>query len=347
MKKIIALLLVVLMCLSLVGCNAGTAKYAKYMGIINALEKKDYEGAMEEIYQMYLEDGGEDNTSDADVSSKPGDTSSEDETSSVVEAEITPEVEMWLERAPGEYMGYNYDEEAPENFVLNADKTCTIWGGDYTWDFQKNWDGSEYYCYDTYTYVYVFDGETKVYEISLNLQEEDYITAYLYTVDEEGYTDSTDGYFFNMADLQVIELTIDNWQDYFEYVEDGEVTYDSFGDPDGAQIDTYYLLKEEYGYVLTNLSSVAIEYVEQNVRQMITIDVEELTYEWGEVTYTYDPSDPYVTEMYSQYLSDETYRYGTNVSYTYIDEFPEDEVYQDINFEMTRLQGTIYCVPAK
>ena len=84
---------------------------------------------------------------------------------------------------------------------------------------------------------------------------------------------------------------------------------------------------------------------------MITIVIEELTYEWGEVTYTYDPSDPYVTEMYSQYFEDEEgerySRYGTQVSSTYIDTFPEDEVYQDINFEMTRLQGTIYCVPVK
>ena len=46
MKKLIALLLAIVLCLSLVSCSAGTAKYAKYMSIINALEEKDYEGAV-------------------------------------------------------------------------------------------------------------------------------------------------------------------------------------------------------------------------------------------------------------------------------------------------------------
>lgn len=338
MKKTIALLLAVMMCLSLVACNAGNSKYAKYMTIINALEAKDYEGAVEEIYQMYLEDEGI-------TEEGEGTADGEDESSEIVTA-ITPEVEFWRERVPGEYIGYWHDEDVElAEITLNADGTCTVNGNAYTWDFEKSWDGSVYYCYETNANVMIYDGDTLVYQLYPSLQEQGYVSASLNAVDEEGNINWTDGRYYNSNDLMFIELTVDNWLDYFEEVEYAEMRRNSFDEITDIYIEKCYLLKEEYGYVITDLSDVAIEYTYQAARKAITVDLESETYVWGEVTRTYDPYTT-TSEMNGRWMYEESC-YGFCFTSNYVDEFPEDEIDTVISLEMNRLKGTIYCVPVK
>lgn len=70
MKKLIALLLAAVMCLSLVACGNSEEmeKYKKYETLINYLEAEDYESALEEMIKLsqHSSDNGEDNDNDVD-----------------------------------------------------------------------------------------------------------------------------------------------------------------------------------------------------------------------------------------------------------------------------------------
>lgn len=327
MKKGIPLLFAVILCLGLVSC--GNSKYAKYEEVINALEEERYEDAVSEIYRLYLKNNGKENSDKADKG----------------EALTTPEVEMWQERAVGEYKAYSYDENKPlQNILLNADGTCTVEGKNYTWDFEK-YNGA-YRCEADYAHISIMEGDKKIYNFSVYLREEDYVSGDLGVCQEDGSTAYVRGVYYNLNDLMVVELTLDNWQEYFEVVETVDVYKNSFDEITEMSIRKYYLLKEEYGYVNTYFTKVAIEHTSQQVRQMITVDPENQTYTWGEVTHTYDPSSPITSSMCNLYINDKNY-FGTQISETYVSTFPESETYQYINYGMTRLKGELYCVPQK
>lgn len=70
MKKLIALLLAAVICLSLVACGNSEEmeKYKKYETLINYLEAEDYESALEEMIKLsqHSSDNGEDNDNDVD-----------------------------------------------------------------------------------------------------------------------------------------------------------------------------------------------------------------------------------------------------------------------------------------
>ena len=101
MKKILALLIALALCLGLAGCNSSS----------------------EDDTPVWVEDG-----KDMDIG---GDA---EKTDPVMDSGNTEEPGSWAARIPGEYAAARIYKgvELPENFILNANNTCSFWGGNYT-----------------------------------------------------------------------------------------------------------------------------------------------------------------------------------------------------------------------
>lgn len=259
----------------------------------------------------------------------------------------------WSERIPGEYR----DALSDKSFVLNDNGTCTIEGGDYTWklaDFDE-----------TYANVDVFDGKKVVYQVRLYPQvsegakslsmgtqstlnaQNSFILGILDEVDEEGCANSIRAQFFNMEDFHVIELTTDNWLDYFEYVEQCNFYYDEAAGEERAYFLTSYQLKEEYRNVFLYLSrGVKVHYKRVFFDRMITVDAENQTYQWGDIIETRE--NDYTDSAPIGYSSFEGSNeiYGFFVDSFTVEHFPEDEI-SFTEFEIARFSGTIYSFRSK
>lgn len=305
MKKILALLMTLALCLGLAGCNSN-----------------DDDGT-----PVWVEDG-EDMDMGGDV----------EKTNPVKDPGNKEEPDSWAARIPGEYMAMRIymGLEIPENFVLNADKTCSIWGGNYTWKIQESDENR--------ATVEVFDGKNLVHVIYFDRTEKNYSEVYIGTVvDEYGNDDINKNVFINMSEVCVIQLTPENWQNYFEYVE-----VSKFWDDGGVGIYTYYQLKEEYQNVIEKYSRGAkIHYDFKRIKQKINVDLENKTYQWGDIVEIQE--DPYGESHPIGNINMEgavTIPFGFSVDMITVDKFPQDEVTRR-EYTPKRFSGIIVCIPAK
>lgn len=308
MKKILVWLLVIMMGLSLLGCDIGT--------VIDG-EVPVYDDGF--IPDHFVDAG------DPGIEDMP---------------EITPAVAYWLERLPGEYAGNYFEQNELVRFTLNADKTCTIDGKNYTWDFQKKHNG-EYICSDESAIMDVYDGNTAVYELSISVSPLGF-----FGLSVRNNNNSTDGIFYNTNEIVVVEFTLDNWLDYMEYVEYVTIYRDDSGKVDTVDISGVYQPKEEYGiFVPSYAPDVRIDYTPQVVRQKITFDPETETYEWGEVTEHLGPNSPMTDRMIDYSVYGRLDCYGFSFSQPRIEEFPEDEVAREVDVQMNSISGFVFLYP--
>ena len=111
MKRIFAVLLIAVMCLSSVGCSGEIAKYKKYEALINYMEAEDYESALAEMIRL---------SNSGDASANSEEAASEEK--SVVAVEINSE--NWqeyfeiIEEDQIEYNNFNEIEDMYQNFYL-------------------------------------------------------------------------------------------------------------------------------------------------------------------------------------------------------------------------------------
>lgn len=178
--------------------------------------------------------------------------------------------------------------------------------------------------------------------------EEGYISTGLYTVSAYGTNGGYDTY-YNMTDIEAVEITLDNWADYFGELERITTTKDAFGDVTAMNIYNYVALKEECGYGIGLISDVIVEYSCVKEERAITVDVENLTYQWGETVRT-TPAATFTFAMGNQRfeeVEEEHYGFLPYISYTLVDKFPEDRATAFTSVEILRITGTLYYVPAK
>ena len=313
MKKLICMILVLVMTMSLAACGAGAD---------DTDDKKGEPSGMKETSATVTEE------------------------TAIAEPEVTAEVEMWLERIPGEYLGFNITNGTPKfpGFTLNADKTCTFGDQSYTWGILVNKLDYIYKCDEDYAEVLIRDGETTVYKLHLTLHEEDYISASLYT----GSSSNHDTY-YNMTDIEVVDITLDNWDNYFGGLERITTTKDPFGEVTTMRIYNYIVLKEALGSAIAPISNVIVEYSCVKETREITVDLENLTYKWGEAIYT-NPAFIFTFAMCNQTFEEtgeDHYGFLPYISYTQVDKFPEDQATAFTDVEVLRITGTLYYVPAK
>ena len=151
---------------------------------------------------------------------------------------------------------------------------------------------------------------------------------------------------YKEADNTKLEITAENWQDYFEVQEFPVTVKDSFGEVSKIEIYRALVLKDSYGAVCSQISDMTVEYSAKQIGYYVTADKTTGEYTIGEVADKHDNWSANTDTMVASSLPVEGNWFGIGLEMVSIDKFPEDKV--DIRSELTvlRIAGTLYTYPA-
>lgn len=325
MKKWIALLLAAVMCFSLVACGGNTdnngadAPYQdndkdaedKYADLIAMLDEGRYADAMMEIARMANEAAGNVETpTDADTAKQ--------ETAELLKG-------TWMQTyAPG---GNKTEITFP------GDGTCQIDGTTYPMVAE------DYFSADNRAYQVGSE-----YRINVHAEEKGGWRLNLsHSTDQMNW--NTVGQYLRLEDFNVVELTMENAAEYFEFVELPTFKLNAFNEYEGIQVTGIYTLKEEYANrVMDSLSNVAVGYVRTLLTVSFTCDPVAQTYAIGETIKVQGSSDQAEEcRQFTMSASGERIYYGFTVG-TGGNGYGHDD--QLSNFpappELQRIVGTLY-----
>ena len=327
MKRVITLLLVAALSVSLCACgllpNAQSKKYEKYQTIIDSLENGNYDNAIGIIENMAQQESG----------------SADSETDST-KPTLTPEQIAWQTDAVGTWTP---DESATKDghtgFVIMSDGICTVDGQKYSWTIGN--------ASKTSARIDVQDGQKMVYELHISVNEDyGYKRASMNARLDEQSWQSTSGAYYRNEDYTIVEITNDNWQDYFEVKEVIKLKENSFGEVDEFWGYTYFRMKDTCGVVNSTLSSVAMEHSSVSTCQDITVDLENKTYmPVGNVKNTSNNNSD--TELRQSVDCNGERYYGASLASfcaNDVDKNFTDTVWRPMNLTIDRVLGTLYIV---
>lgn len=225
MKKcVVVLLLVVLICASLMACGKSNSEHAD---LINMLEKGEYERA-----HYYIDD----------LKRKAEEKLSEDE-----------KKESLLPILYGEWATPSSEvDDAYKVVSFNEDSTCTI--GNDTLKWRVSTESNDYLSGK------ISEGETIKYSFDLSVNTSTKETSLtLYSVKDDNSNQYL-GNYYNLSFYDAIEISADNWSDYFEIKEEGKFNENAFGEVNDFALYQEIVLKEEYQEKFsTNLSNLVME----------------------------------------------------------------------------------------
>ncbi len=139
-----------------------------------------------------------------------------------------------------------------------------------------------------------------------------------------------------------IEITLDNWQDYFEVREDQQFSENAFGE--FAELYTSYYLVAKDGIVIEqSKSDIAVEYSCTYERRPYTIDFENKSIAYGDAIETRS-SGAWINKMGNQYLwaADESC-YGIGIGSSAVRQLQGDDAEVVIGVDIIRIKGSI-CI---
>ena len=231
----------------------------------------------------------------------------------------------------------NYgNEDAFETVSFNKDGSCKIGKDTLKWRMTDE--------QDTYINVDVTEGETKAYRVGLSLGNKEITLSLSQYEGEDGMTKSV-GEYRNLDFYEAIEITTENWDEYFEITDEGKFSENAFGEVEGFNYYQYLSLKEEYIDKFSNsLSKLVMELDFTYGKKGCEVDLPNKKYtlldSYEVDTYDRDSSD--YTFNYSNHENEEYYRTTLMSSY-----FNKDNGYlSDFKtaMEVIRVKGTIYLL---
>ena len=188
-------------------------------------------------------------------------------------------------------------EGVPGEITFREDKRCIIDGAEFAWEYSFT-NGNSFG-------IDVLDGDRVKYELSVPHYNSLEQVMLLYTEDDRGV-------YINPAHYDIIEITPENWLDYFEIISYSVWTEDAFGDVEKMGGYYYFIsLKEEYARLLSSavaggdlLTKNAIEVSYNYGLQKCDIQLQEKTYTPIEGTYRFEKNLS-CTDKLSYYHRDE------------------------------------------
>lgn len=144
-------------------------------------------------------------------------------------------------------------------------------------------------------------------------------------------------------EVEAIEITLDNWQDYFEMREYHEFEENGFGEIDGVYIG-YYLVSKDGIICDTDKSDVTFEYTCNDEEKSYTVDCENKTIIYGETTatHTFGPMVETMGPIGQVVGEDRNNRYGASLEGGNPTGALKSMVYEVVDIEITRIAGTFY-----
>lgn len=310
-KKQILILagIVVVLCLLLSTCGN---KGGKYDELVAMLERGEYQSAhyyIDSLQRKAIEEGKTDE-----------------------------EKESQLPLLYGEWtLSSNYgNEDAVESVSFDEDGTCKIGKETLKWRVTDE--------QDTYINVDVTEGETKSYRVGLNTGNQEISLSLSQYEGEDGMTKSL-GEYRNLDFYEAVEITAENWDEYFEIVDEGKFSENAFGEVENFTYNQYLCLKEKYVEKLSSsLSELVMELDFTYGKQGCQVDLENKKYtllDSYEVD-TYDHDSSIYQFSYSNHEDAAYYRTSLMSSHfngegNYLSSFKTD-------MEIVRVQGTIYLL---
>lgn len=308
MKKILCVLLAVLTCLAFSSCGSEAELYNKYKHLIDKLEDGNYQGAISEIY--YLAEKSEAANADGEETEDPYIT----ELKGLSIGEWIPSL-----RSVEDYGAIPFRLNEDHTFVMGEEKLSWIVLNEYT---------------DSVDYDVHKDGE-KIYRLSIR-QDDETPRMRLSKYEEDHWYEI--GTYYLSSDYDVVEITLDNWQEYFEHYEDVKQNRNSFNEVSSLSVYFGYRLNDAYR-VNCDLSNVAVEYSTVYRWYNGTADLDAGTYEKGVVSEHSDDAE--ASPRTGKLTESADYGYGFSYGNTNIDG-PEDNAPFYDDFEMVRIAGKIY-----
>lgn len=255
-------------------------------------------------------------------------TSQNESTDTSIEAVKDILVGTWLPD------GYGENQDSAELLKFNEDGTVEMLGATYTWEIKSAGTKDS-------ARISLYDGETCFYNVKYSVRDGVCNHLSLEHVRSSGdkYKLEKAGY-HREADYQVIDITLENYTDYFEIMESAFVTEDSFGDAAKIAIYRGIGFKEEHGKVNHTISQGAFEYTYlfDSVYE-VTADKTTGEYTYGEKVKDGLPNTDVSDCKNQANLGD---RYGVIIDYAQIDSFPSDQIFISEEVTVTRAIGKIF-----
>lgn len=230
MKRIFALLLVCALCFAFTGCGEEN----KYAELEKLLDEGRYSEAMS--YILFLQ--GQEGSAPVFGVITPGETVTDEDLAG--EKEPDAEVLEMIQKLMGEWIATSETAE-PQKIIFRPDGTCAVDGKEMTWKREATSLTGEQFS----DLLSVWEGETRRYMIQETRETEAGEIAFvLGKVDGMviGYGET----YICPDRYEVVKLTMENWQEYFEFAKVPSHSTNAFGDVTGMEIGHRFVLKEEY-----------------------------------------------------------------------------------------------------
>lgn len=228
MKKILALLLVAVMCLYLVACGSG----------VNESTQPQSDGEKNNVTNSTTEN------IESDFANHPL---------------LTKLYGTWENKSDNEY--------APcQTLIINEDGSCIVDGVEATWDVERPYNPNS----------------TSSLVIDIFIDGERNFGAILFdngTIVGQTPNYGTGGWYFNTSNYITVEITPENWSEYFELVESTEYITDEFGDFLYVEKAWNLVLKNGYQFLSEKNYEISFEfqYSKYSVNCEINHDTKEVT----------------------------------------------------------------------
>lgn len=319
MKKKFTLLLALTLCFALAACSpenntqTDSRQYDKYAHIFDLLEAGNYEAAHNAINALSPEDQTQ---------------IGRDETPNGLSGFTTEEVGSWL---IGQWISKN-----GQTTTLNADGSCTIAGENLTW-FIDDVSGEQQCA------VRVFRGDRQCYALETWTDDDwGFGVMAVRPVNEDGVITGEQFNYNRATDFTAVEISMDNWQEYFEYKETHAFSENAFGEIELFRLSNYLLNKDDI-VIYSGLSDVAVEYTYTYSERELTLDTEARTYTLGEIK-DQEEEETTVISMDQLWSLEDAYQYGLAIGGGQTSELTGDTMYYSAFGEILRIQGTIYII---
>lgn len=259
MKKLAWLVLALIMCLTLCACSKADNTYEKYDELIEYLESGNYDRAIGYIENMRVSS----DTLEQDGADTDADESSSNELlSHPLSSYMLGE---WL------YTPRTSDDQlAPpcSAIVFNEDGTCTVDGNDASWKLSSE-------THDDFLRIDIYENGTPTLSAGYHANQDN---LGVWPFDYYGGVDYS---WTNTTRYNIVELTVDNWKDYFELVTVEEYSENAFGELDRLHLYQQLELKGEKTQSITQPEFV-VEISSAAAYYNITLDPVSRSYTIGD-----------------------------------------------------------------
>lgn len=315
MKKLIALLLVAVMCFSLTACGKGNT-----------------------------ENTGNNNTPAIEVAPAATEAApAQIETIAPAETDPLPAyLSKHLPTLCGDWeIMYRDDIGLLEDISFTEDGTLQIGSQTFTWEFASD--------YTDEIRFNVLDGTQKIGGFSLHTGKDACLELWLDHVESEGRI-----FFYQPSCYEIITITTDNWQEYFEIRQFERFYEDAFGDAKNCEIYWELCLKDEYHQRISDyamddvfdhnvIEPGAVEFSFDIGSKSISVDLPNRSYTLGD---DFNKTDTGTFMSQFRFDTDSDFSYAFIINDYIIDSEMESGRTNDYkeNFEITRIKLDLYLI---